>query len=106
MKQLDKTSPEFLAKVFEGSITSATAPVTISFEKPVGEGGTIQYYKVELYEVAVTSVTQNDNQADIVTETIQLEAGRFRFTYTPQNVEGSGGNPVIFGYDCLRNRPF
>jgi len=103
MKQLDKTSPDFLMKVLEGSVTSSTTPVTITFEQPFGDGGSRTYYQVQLYEVAVTSITQNDNQADIVTETIQLEAGKFRFTYTPQGPAASG-SPISFGYDCLRNR--
>ena len=108
MKQLDRSSPEFLGKVFEGSRTSASVPVTITFEKSTGgDASPLQYYKVQLFEVAVTSVTQNDAQGDtIVSETIMLEAAKFRFTFTPQNPDGSAGTPVVFGWDCLANRAF
>ena len=103
MKQIDQSSPEFLGKVLTGSVSSATVPVTITFEKSAAQFA-FQFYKVELYQVAVTSITQSDSQADTVNETIMLEAGKFRYTFTPQNVDGSKGTPVIFGWDCLANR--
>ena len=107
MKPLDNTSPDFLAKVFEGSLTNPTVPVTITFEKVTGAGALgSKFYTVQLYEVAVTSITQSDVQGGLVNETIMLEARRFRFTYTPQNTDGSGGAPVAFGWDCVSNRAF
>ena len=105
MKQLDRSSPEFLGKVFQGSVSSATVPVTITFEKSAAEVP-FQFYKVQLYEVAVTSITQNDSQGDTVSETIMLEAGKFRFTYTPQKPDGTKGTAVVFGWDCLKNTKF
>jgi len=49
MKQIDRSSPEFLGKVFEGSRTSASVPVTITFEKSAGgDAPAVQYYKVRL----------------------------------------------------------
>jgi type VI secretion system secreted protein Hcp len=104
MKQLDRSSPEFLGKVFQGSVSSPTVPVTITFES-VAEVP-FQFYKVQLYEVAVTSITQNDSQGDTVHETIMLEAGKFRFTYTPQKPDGTKGTVVVFGWDCTRNTRF
>ena len=104
MKQIDQTSPEFLGKVLTGSVSSATVPVTITFEKSATVP--FQYYKVELYRVAVTSITQNDSQADTVHETIMLEAGKFRYTFNRQKPDGTKGAPVIFGWDCLANRKF
>jgi type VI protein secretion system component Hcp len=59
MKQIDRSSPEFLGKVLTGSVSSATVPVTITFEKFATEVA-FQFYKVELYQVAVTSITQSD----------------------------------------------
>jgi type VI secretion system secreted protein Hcp len=106
-KALDRSSPEFLGKVFQGSVSSATVPVTITFEKAGGEGAAFQFYKVQLYEVAVTSITQNDSSGDLgVTETIMLEAGKFRFTYTPQKPDGTKGTAVVFGWDCIKNTRF
>lgn len=108
MKQLDNTSPEFLAKVFEGSLTNPTVPVTINFEKLTGGTNTsfFKFYIVQLYEVAVTSVTQSDTQDGLVNETIMLEARKFRFLYTPQKPDGTGGTKVSFGWDCVSNRQF
>jgi type VI protein secretion system component Hcp len=102
MKQIDQSSPAFLGKVLTGSVSSATVPVTITFEKSAAVA--FQFYKVELYQVAVTSITQSDSQADTVNETIMLEAGKFRYTFTPQNIDGTIGVPVTFGWDCLANR--
>jgi type VI protein secretion system component Hcp len=107
MKQLDRSSPEFLAKVFQGSRSNPGVPVTITFEKSAGgEAAAFQFYKVQLFEVAVTSITQNDTQGDTVSETIVLEAARFRFTFSPQKPDGSAGGNVAFGWDCLANRTF
>jgi type VI secretion system secreted protein Hcp len=107
MKQLDRSSPEFLAKVFQGSRSNPGVPVTITFEKSAGgDAAAFQFYKVQLFEVAVTSITQNDTQGDTVSETIMLEAARFRFSFTPQKPDGTAGGNVVFGWDCLANRTF
>jgi type VI secretion system Hcp family effector len=81
-KQIDRSSPVFLGKVLMRSITSATVPVTITFERSAA-GAHFQFYKVELYEVMVRSIAQSDIQADTVEETIMLDAGKVRYSFTP-----------------------
>jgi type VI protein secretion system component Hcp len=107
MKLVDQTSPEFLGKVFAGSVTNNTVPVIIGFWKT---GTTIPttiqpYYRIDLYGVAVTSITQSDagnSQFPIPTETIILEATKFRYSYSLND----GTPPVIFGWDCASNVNF
>jgi type VI secretion system secreted protein Hcp len=108
MKQIDRSSPEFLAKVFEGSRSNPGVPVTITFEKSAGgDAPAFQFYQVQLFQVAVTSITQSDTQGgDTVSETIMLEAARFRFSFTPQKPDGTADGHVAFGWDCVANRQF
>lgn len=103
LKPLDMTGPQFLALLFKGRQTAG--PVTITFETTSGNAP-YDYYKIDLQDVLVTSISQSDPQDNGVNETIVLHADRFKYTYYPTTADGRPGAPVVFGWDCLTNRAF
>jgi type VI secretion system secreted protein Hcp len=98
VKSIDRASPQLLGRMFSGAYTPG--PVTVTFEKTSGES-LLDFYKVDLFNVQVTSVTQNDSETDIIRETVTMRATRFVYTYRPQNPTGGLGSPVTTGWDCL-----
>lgn len=100
-KLIDQSSPEFLRLLFSGAMTGG--PVVLSFEK-AGEGDHLDYYKIELADVLVMSISQTDPEDTIVTEKIVLQAGKYRYIYTPQDERGRTLPPVSFGWDCRLGR--
>ena len=103
VKLIDRASPKLLGLMFSGAHTGG--PVTVTFEKTSGES-LLDYYKVDLFNVQVTSIAQSDSETDIIRETVTLRATQFKYTYTPQNPSGSPGSPVTFSWDCNRNAAF
>ena len=102
VKIIDQSNPQFLGLLFRGVITAG--PATITFET-IGESP-FDFYKIDLADVSVTSIVQADPQDITVTETIMLQAARYRYTFTPQNPDGSSGTPVSFGFDCKTGKAF
>lgn len=102
-KRVDTSSPQFLGLLFSGQTT--TGPAKITVEK---KGETpIEYYKIELGQVSILSIAQSVADGDEnVKETIILKANQYRYTYTPQTDKGVIGKPVVFGWDCVTNKPF
>ena len=100
-KLIDKASPLLLGALFRG-IHIPTA--SLVFERP--GASTFDFYKIDLMDFIVTSVTQTDPQAsNVVTETVVLQAEKFAYTYTPQTAKGTPGTPVTFGFDCKNYKP-
>ncbi len=102
-KRVDTSSPQFLGLLFSGQTT--TGPAKITVEK---KGETpVEYYKIELGQVSILSIAQSVADGDEnVKETIILKANQYRYTYTPQTDKGIPGKPVVFGWDCVTNKPF
>ena len=74
--------------------------VVVDFETPDGTGTAVIYYKIEMANAFVTSVTEAGNDADgRPLCNITLTPRKFRYTYKPFNANGSLGTPVVFGWD-------
>jgi hypothetical protein len=56
-------------------------------------------------DVFVTELTQTDAQdPNRIFEKLVLNAQSFEFKYTPQNIKGAIGAPVMFKWDCASNK--
>jgi type VI secretion system secreted protein Hcp len=99
-KTVDQTSPQFLNLLFKGK---HTALARITFETTNG-GALYDYYKIDLRDLLVTSVTQTDPRDTLVTETIVLLASRFHYSFTPQTADGSPGTSVEVDVDCASQK--
>lgn len=101
VKNIDRASPQLLGLLFAGAHTAG--PVTLSFE--TNSETPFAFYKIDLSDVTMLSVSQTDPADMIVRETIVLQANQYRYTYTPQLPTGEGSpTPVTFGWNCATNR--
>jgi hypothetical protein len=97
--------------LFSGTTTSLATPVTIYFVKSNRDTRPFNYYSVQLYGVVVTGITQNTTDADVSaasqpTETVTLEAAKYRYSETTHTPSGGPGTPISFGWGCTRNAAF
>jgi type VI secretion system secreted protein Hcp len=102
-KKIDASSPQFLGLLFTGQTTPGPAKIVV---EKTGDSP-FEFYKIELGQVSILSIAQSDAEGDeAVKETIVLKANQYRYTYTPQTDKGLSGKPVVFGWDCVTNKPF
>lgn len=63
-------------------------------------GDPLDYYKLELEDILVSSVSNGGNQGDErPTESVSLNFAKFKIVYTPQESDGSAGAEVEYGYN-------
>jgi type VI secretion system secreted protein Hcp len=63
------------------------------------------YLEYCLEDVIVRSLKVTGEQsAGVPTEDVTLNAGRFEERYLPQGPDGGSADPVLFGWDLVRNR--
>ncbi len=89
-KWIDKSTPAIMLQTLTGEhIKDALLTVR--------KAGTtsVEFLKLEMKDILVTSVATGGNSGeDRLTETVSLNFGSFRLTYTPQNPDGSPGTPT------------
>jgi len=100
-KWLDKASNVLAAKCCSGKhFTKATLVARKAGDTPV------EYYKVTMEEVIVTSVSTGASQGEeMQTETVSLNFAKFKVEYTPQKGTGAKGAGNELGWDIQKNKP-
>jgi type VI secretion system secreted protein Hcp len=64
-----------------------------------------EFLKIELEEVLVSSYQPaGDTGGDAPVEDLALSFAKIRFSYIPQNADGSAGDPVTAGFDIPANK--
>jgi type VI secretion system secreted protein Hcp len=72
--------------------------------KAGGKGVTIEYIKIDMAEVLITSVsTGGSGGEDRLTENVTLNFAKVSFFYTPQTPTGGAGTPLPMIYDIASN---
>ena len=72
--------------------------------KAGGKGVTIEYIKIDMEEVLITSVsTGGSGGEDRLTENVTLNFAKVTFKYTPQTPTGGEGTPLPMIYDIAAN---
>jgi type VI secretion system secreted protein Hcp len=89
-KYVDKASPNLLKFCCSGKhFKEGVLTVRKAGEKPV------EYIKITMKEVIIASVsTGGSGGEDRLTENVTLNFAEFKFEYTPQKDDGSGGSAV------------
>ena len=100
-KYVDHSSPTLMLATANGKhFAKALLTIRKAGEKP------LEYIKIDMKDVIVTSVsTGGSGGEDRLTENVTLNFGAFKVNYTVQNVDGSGGAEVPFGWDIAKNEP-
>ncbi len=100
-KYLDKASTVLMQKCCSGKhFESAVLVCRKAGDSP------IQYFKVTMEKVLVTSVSEGGSGGeDVQTENITLNFAKVKVEYTPQKDDGSAGAASELGWDIKANVP-
>jgi type VI secretion system secreted protein Hcp len=98
VKEVDKSSPKLFQACAAGThFGTATLYVRKAGDKP------LEYYKVEMTDVLVSSVQNSGSAAgDNVMESITFNTAKINFTYVEQDAKGGAGKTVTAGYDVRK----
>lgn len=104
MKGIDKASPVLMGAVMMGK---HIAKGTLAFRTSSGKGD-VDYYTVTMEDLLIDSVQQSDSSGDgsKITESVSLNAQKYKFSYSPQKADGSLDAAKVFGFDCVANKAF
>lgn len=102
IKLVDAASPKlFLACALGQRIEEATLTAVRT-----GVGDPFTYVQITIKGVLVSSVNQQpgeDDEQDILLESVVLSFTKIEISYTPQNADGSAGTPVKAAFDVRKN---
>lgn len=72
--------------------------------KAGGKGAPIEYIKIDMDEVLVTSVSCGGSGGeDRLTENVTLNFAKVKYAYTPQKPDGTADTPLPMTYDIASN---
>jgi len=102
--KLDKSSPNLMQHCCKGT---QFAKATLVCRKASGDGGQLEFFKIELEHVIITSVANNGSEgADELYESFILNFGQYTATYVPQDNDGSALPEVgPIGWNIQTNEP-
>lgn len=104
-KLIDKASPNIVQHCAMGT---QFEKATLTCRKASGDGGQIDFLKIELENVIISAVTLSGSGSEgtdtLFAESVSLNFGKFNVTYTPQDNDGSA-LPEIgpVGWDIQKN---
>ena len=96
-KFVDAASADLVRLVATGGHASTGV---FTFRRP---GANFDHYKIEMYDVVVTSVRHVDTPSGEVVEQVSMLADQYQFETTSQNSVGQL-TKNFFGWDCVANR--
>lgn len=99
MKNVDKSTPTLWKKMSNGSHI-ATGTLII---RKAGGDDPLEYLKIEMERILVSSLTESGAQGDTLTESLSLNFGAYKIIYTPQSAEGTAEAEVEHGWDIAKN---
>jgi type VI secretion system secreted protein Hcp len=97
---LDSSSPALRLLVANGrTIDTATLIV-----RKAGDNQ-LEYFRIDLKNIIVSSISSGGSGGeDRLTENVSLNFSEIRWTYTPQNRDGSAGTQITAGWNILENK--
>ena len=99
LKNIDRASPD----IIKLAVTQKRTPEAIITFSTEGENP-IDYYKLTMTDVVVTSITQADSaDPSRIIESVAMIARAFTFQYTRFNPDGTLGPMQAVRYDCATN---
>jgi type VI secretion system secreted protein Hcp len=97
---VDKSTPDLMKTCASGKhIDKALLTV-----RKAG-GNPLEYIKLEMEQVYIAAVTPGGSHGEErLTENVTLNFHKFKFIYTPQNKDGSGGTAGEVKWDIAANK--
>lgn len=86
-KDVDKSTPNLMQHCCKGT---QFEKATLTCRKASGDGGQLEYFKIELEDIIITSVqVSGSGGGDDLFENVSLNFGQYTVTYVPQDNDGS-----------------
>ena len=99
-KYVDSSSPILLLSCFSGK----HHPNALLSVRKAGGQSPLEYFKIKLQEVFITSVvTGGHGHDDRLTEQVSLNFAQGAVDYTPQTAKGGAATPITFSWDIAAN---
>lgn len=100
-KLADLASPVLLQTCAIGK----TVPKAVfEFMRADGEGKPIPYFRVELENLMIASMTPDSGDGGTISERVQLAYAKIKWTYTKQSIRGGTEGKTAGGWDCAANK--
>lgn len=91
--------------LFQHCAMGKTIPTAvIEFMRADGDGKPINYFKIELENVMLSSFHPNSGEGGILTEQVHLAYSKIKVSYTQQKISGGAGGSTSGGWDCAANK--
>ncbi|MDB5748900.1 MAG: type secretion system tube protein Hcp [Massilia sp.] len=91
--------------LFQHCAMGKTIPTAvIEFMRADGDGKPINYFKIELENVMLSSFHPNSGEGGILTEQVHLAYSKIKVSYTQQKISGGAGGNTSGGWDCAANK--
>jgi type VI secretion system secreted protein Hcp len=90
--------------LFKACATGQHIKKAVLTVRKAGGRQSIEFIKIELEDVLISSyLPAGDTGGDAPAEDLAMNFSKITFTYTPQNADGSAGEPVSAGFDVKGN---
>lgn len=100
-KLADISSPILL----QTCATGKTIPKAVfEFMRSDGDSKPIQYFRIELENLMIASVTPDSGESGTISERVQLAYAKIRWSYTKQSIRGGTEGKTSGGWDCSGNK--
>ena len=102
-KQTDKSSPLLVKAAATGDHIKKAV---LTARKAGGKGGQVEYFKITLEDVMVSSFTTGGNAggSSIPIDSFSLNYTKMKYEYLPQKADGSLEGAIIAQYDRALNK--
>jgi len=100
-KLADLASPVLLQTCAAGK----TLPKAVfEFMRADSNGNPIPYFRIELENLLIASITPDSGYGGIIRERVQLAYSRIKWSYVRQSIRGGTQGNTSGGWDCSANR--
>lgn len=100
-KLADLSSPVLLQTCAMGK---TILKAVFEFMRADGDGKPIPYFKVELENLMIASMTPDSGDGGTISERVQLAFAKIKRTYTKQSIRGGTEGKTAGGWDCAGNK--
>ncbi|MFN3792594.1 Hcp family type VI secretion system effector [Massilia sp.] len=100
-KLADLSSPVLLQTCAVGKTLSKAV---FQFLRADSNGNPIPYFRIELENLLIASITPDSGEAGIITERVQLSYAKIKWNYIRQSIRGGAQGNTSGGWDCSAHK--
>ncbi|WP_374040134.1 Hcp family type VI secretion system effector [Massilia sp. IC2-477] len=100
-KLADISSPVLLQTCAAGKTINKAA---FEFMRADSNGNPIPYFRIELENLLIASITPDSGDGGIIVERVQLAFSRIQWKYVRQSIQGGTQGNSTGGWNCSTNR--